>query len=214
MMLALSTKTMADSKEIRPHGSVEAAKTAEEGSQIQPEPDPSRSRRGHEVKAQTGAASQGVGTSPKKKGRFDQKLPSRHTGGLHVPPAVPPDHDVGDVGWGNDGKVNNLASLSFGSGTECLAETYVVIDSEVDQNGSLTTKSLLQPGINKAVTSALDEQFVERTVLFLVFTRYFLARERSFKIMIKDLFKHKASQNNKIPLVFSADVPHLRHIAH
>jgi hypothetical protein len=37
---------------ICPNGSVEAAKTAEEGSQIQPEPDPSRGRGGHtEVKA-------------------------------------------------------------------------------------------------------------------------------------------------------------------
>jgi hypothetical protein len=32
--------------------------------------------------------------------------------------------------------------------------------------------------------------------------------------MIEDLFKHKASQNNKPPLVLSAEVPCLRHIAH
>jgi hypothetical protein len=31
--------------------------------------------------------------------------------------------------------------------------------------------------------------------------------------MIEDLFKHKAGQNNKPPLVLSADVPRLRHIA-
>jgi hypothetical protein len=75
--------------------------------------------------------------------------------------------------------------------------------------------SLLRPGIIKAVTSALDEQFVERTVFFPVFTRYFLARGRSFKIMIEDLLKHReASQNNKPPLVLSADGPRLRHIAH
>jgi hypothetical protein len=94
------------------------------------------------------------------------------------------------------------------------AETYVLINSEVDQNGSLETESLLQPGIIRAVTSALDEQFVERTVLFPVFTRYFLARERSFQIMIADLLKHsEPSQNHKPPLVSSADVPRLRHIA-
>jgi hypothetical protein len=75
--------------------------------------------------------------------------------------------------------------------------------------------SLLQPGIIKVVTSALDEQFVERMVLFPVFARYFLARGQSFEIMIEDLLKHKeARQNNKPPLVLSADVPHLRHIAH
>jgi hypothetical protein len=75
--------------------------------------------------------------------------------------------------------------------------------------------SLLQPGIIKAVTSALDEQFVERTVFFRIFTRYFLARGRLFEIMIEDLLKHKeASQNDKPPLVLSADVPRLRHIPH
>jgi hypothetical protein len=67
------------------------------------------------------------------------------------------------------------------------AETYVIIDSEVDQNGSLATESLLPPRIIKEVTSALDEQCVAHTVLFPVFTTYFLAREQSFQIMIKDL---------------------------
>jgi hypothetical protein len=104
---------------IRPNGSVEAAKTAEEGSQIQPEPGTSGGCGGHtEVEAQTGATSQGVAMSPKKKGRFDQESPDMHTGELHVPPAVQPVHDVGR---GNDGEVNDLASLSFGSGTQCLA---------------------------------------------------------------------------------------------
>jgi hypothetical protein len=46
----------AASGEILPDGSMEAAKTAEEGRQIQPEPGPSGGRGGHaEVKAQTGA---------------------------------------------------------------------------------------------------------------------------------------------------------------
>jgi hypothetical protein len=38
------------------------------------------------------------------------------------------------------GEVNHLAALSFGSGTECLAETY----SEVERSDSLATQSLLQ----------------------------------------------------------------------
>jgi hypothetical protein len=113
---------------IRPNGSVEATKTAEEGSQIQLEPGPSGGRGGHtEAEAQTGATSQGEAASPKQKGRFDQELPDMHTGELHVPPAVQPVHDVGR---GNDGEVTDLASLSFGSGTEYLSETYVLIDSE------------------------------------------------------------------------------------
>jgi hypothetical protein len=115
-------------------------------------------------------------------------LPNGDTGARHVPPGVrAPVEDMEDVGRGNDGEENNLASLSFGSETEYLAETYVIIYSEVEQNGSLAMGSLLQPGIIKAVTSALDEHVVECTVLFPIFTRYFLARERSFQIMIEDL---------------------------
>jgi hypothetical protein len=119
-----------------------------------------------------------------------------------------------DVGQGNDGEENNLASLSFGSDTEYLAETYVIVDSEVKQNGSLEMGSLLRPGIIRAVMSALDEQFVEPKVFFRVFTRYLLARGQLFHIMIEDLLKHKKdSQNNKPHLVLSADVLRLRHIA-
>jgi hypothetical protein len=124
---------------------------------MDPEPGPSGGHGDHtKVEAQTGATSQGVATSPKKKFR--------------VPPAVQPVHDVGR---GNDGEVNNLASLSFGSGTEYLSETYVLIDSE-------------------------------RAVFILVFTTYFLARERSFQIMIEYLLKHrKTSQDGKHPLAMS-----------
>jgi hypothetical protein len=110
--------------------------------------------------------------SRKKKGRFDQKSPNGDTGERHVPPEVrAPVDDMEGVRRGNDGEENNLASLSFGSDTEYLAETYVIIDSEVEQNGSLAMGSLLQPGIIKAVTSALDEQFVERKVFFPIFMR-------------------------------------------
>jgi hypothetical protein len=115
----------------------------------------------------------------------------------------------------SDGEENNLASLSFGSDTEYLADTYVIIDSEMKRNGSLAIGSLLQQGIIKVVTSALDEQFVEREVFFPIFTRYSLARERSFQIMIEDLLKQRvSSQNDKPPLVLSDDVLRLRHIAH
>jgi hypothetical protein len=61
----------------------------------------------------------------------------------------------------------------------------------------------------------LEEQVVERTVFFPVFTRYFLARGRSFKIIVADLLKHReASQNERPPLILRADVPRLRHILH
>jgi hypothetical protein len=63
---------------------------------------------------------------------------------------------------------------------------YVIVDPEVERNGSYAMKSLLEPEITKAVTSVLDEQFVEQRVFFPTFTRYFLARERSFQIMIEE----------------------------
>jgi hypothetical protein len=110
--------------------------------------------------------------------------------------------------------MENLASLSFGSDTEYLAETYFIADSEVKRNGSLALGSLLLPETIEMVMLELEEQFVERKVFFPVFARYFLARGRLFEIIIEDLFKHKASQNNKPPLVLSPEVPRLRHIAH
>jgi hypothetical protein len=83
-------------------------------------------------------------TSPKKKGKFNQKSVDGDTGERHVPPAVQASvDDMGDVGRGNDGEENNLASislgsdaenlasLSFGLDTEDLAEMYVIVNSEV-----------------------------------------------------------------------------------
>jgi hypothetical protein len=166
----LAAETAA-SGEIRPDGSIRAAKTAEEGSQIQPEPGPSGGCGGQtevKIEAQTKvtrdaapdhllsdnpgsednsgvAESQRLVTSPKKKGKFDQKLPEGDTGERHVPPEVQASvDDMGDVGRGNDGEGNNLASLSFGSDTEYLSETHVVINSEVKINGSLAMGSLLR----------------------------------------------------------------------
>jgi hypothetical protein len=172
---------MATSGDIRPEGSMGAAKTAEEGSQIQPELGPSRGCGGHaevKIKARTratkdaapnyllsdnqGSDKSGVAeshdliTSPKKKGKFNQKSADGDTCERHVPPEVQASvDDMEDVGWGNDGEENNLASLSFGSDkenlaavsfgsdTEYLAKTYVIVNSEVKQNGSLAMGSLL-----------------------------------------------------------------------
>jgi hypothetical protein len=86
------------------------------------------------------------------------------------------------------------ASLSFGSDTEYLSDTYVIIDAKVKRNGSLATGSLLPLGIIQTITLALEEQVVECTVFFPVFTRYFLAHGRLFEIMIKDLLKHIGKQ--------------------
>jgi hypothetical protein len=181
-----------------------------------------------ESKDKSGVAeSHDLMTSPKQKGKFNQKSANKDTDEWHVPPAVQASvDDMGDVGQGSDGEENNLASLSlssdtenlaslsFSSDTEYLAETYIIIDSEVKQNGSLALGSLLRPGTMETVMLVLDKQFVERTVFFPVYARSFLARGRLFEMMIEDLFKHRANQNDKPHLVLSAQVPRLKHIAH
>jgi hypothetical protein len=97
---------------------------------------------------------------------------------------------------------------------EYLAKTYVIVDPKVERNGSLMMESLLEPEITKVVTSVLDKQFVERRVFFPTFTRYFLASERSFQIMMEDLLNHReTNQNEEPPLVLKDNVPRLRHIA-
>jgi hypothetical protein len=153
--------------------------------------------------------------NPNEKIRFDNKSPNGGAGERDVPPVVQaPVDDMEDVGWGNDDEEINLSSLSFGSDKEYLAETYVIVNHEVELDGSFTMESLLRPRIIKAVMLALDQQFVEQRVFFLMFTRYFLARERSFQIMIEDLLKHRdTSQNDEPPLVLKNDVSRLRYIA-
>jgi hypothetical protein len=49
-------------------------------------------------------------------------------------------------------------SLSFGSDTKYLSETYVIIDAEVKRQGSLTMGSLQQQEIITAIMLSLDEQ--------------------------------------------------------
>jgi hypothetical protein len=51
----------------------------------------------------------------------------------------------------------SLVSLSFGSDTEDLAEAYIIIDSEVERNGSLALGSLLQQGAIEEVMLKLEE---------------------------------------------------------
>jgi hypothetical protein len=108
-----------------------------------------------------------------------------------------------DVGWGGDDdegynfrltpsadtSLNSVssASLSFGSDSDYLWDTYVIINAKVKRKGSLETGSLLPQGIIQTVTLALEEHVVERTVFFPAFTRYFLARGQSFKIALWNL---------------------------
>jgi hypothetical protein len=125
------------------------------------QPDPSGGHGGHaKIEAQVGATrnettthfisegvapSKGLATNLNRKGGFDNKLPNGEAGERDIPIVVQaPVADMGDVGWGNDDKEINLASLKFGYDTEkivllslgsdtaYLAETYVIVDPEVD----------------------------------------------------------------------------------
>jgi hypothetical protein len=72
--------------------------------------------------------------SPKKKGRFDQKSPDGDTGVRHVPPEVQaPVDDMEDVGGGNDGEENNIASLSFGS--VCTSHVHTALQHRLRGQG-------------------------------------------------------------------------------
>jgi hypothetical protein len=66
---------------------------------------------------------------------------------------------------------------------------YIIVDPKVEQNGSLTMDSLLVQKSTEAVTFVQNKNFVEQRVFFITFTRYFLAKEQSFKRMIDDLLR-------------------------
>jgi hypothetical protein len=119
---------------------------------------------------------------PNRKGKFDNELPEGKIGEQGVQPGMQgPAGGMKDVCRGNNGEEINLLSLSFGSDTEYLAKTYVIVDSKVKQNGSLALGSLLRQGAIETVMLVLEEQFVEREVVFPVFARYFLARDNHLK---------------------------------
>jgi hypothetical protein len=160
-------------------------------------------------------SSKGLSINPNRKGGFDNKLPDGKAGEQDIPLVVQaPVAVMGDVGRGNDDEKINLASLSLGSDTEYLERTYVIVDPEVEQNGSLAIKSLLELEITKAVTLVLDKQFEQERGFFPTFTRYFLSGEQSFQMMIEDLLKSgETSWKDDAPLVLKDDVPPWRNIA-
>jgi hypothetical protein len=59
----------------------------------------------------------------------------------------------------------NLASLSLGWDTLYLKKMYLIVDPEVERNGSLTMDSLLVQESAEAVTLVLDEKVNERCSL-------------------------------------------------
>jgi hypothetical protein len=105
--------------------------------------------------------------------------------------------------------------LSFGSDTDYLSDTYVILDAEVKRNGSIALASLLRPGAIQENTLIMEEDPIERTVFFPVFSRYFVAKGRSFENMVADLIHHReANQNGGAPLIVREDVPKSRQITY
>jgi hypothetical protein len=109
---------------------------------------------------------------------------------------------------------SSVDSLSFGSDSEFMSDMYTIVDAKVKNNGSLVLESLLRPGIIQDITATLAEEITNITVFFPTFTRYFLAKGRSFEMMVADLLRHPDSnQNGGEPLILRADVQRLRDIA-
>jgi hypothetical protein len=112
-------------------------------------------------------------------------------------------------------KSSDSASLSFSSDTDFLSDTYVIVDPEVKRNGTVVLESLLHPAVIMNIMAFLDEEPAQQTVFFPAFSRYFVARVKSYENMIEDLIWHReAHQNGGAPLIFFLDVPKLRRIAH
>jgi hypothetical protein len=77
-------------------------------------------------------------------GKFDNESPEGKTGEQGMQPGMQgPAGVMKEVRRGNNDQEINLVSLSFGSDTEYLVKRYVIVDSEVEQNGSLALGSLL-----------------------------------------------------------------------
>jgi hypothetical protein len=73
----------------------------------------------------------------------------------------------------------------------------------------------LRPGNIQDVELTLDKEVVDVNVFFPIFTRYFLAKGKSFQMMVADLLRHReVNQNGGAPLILRADVQRLREIAH
>jgi hypothetical protein len=96
-----------------------------------------------------------------------------------------------------------------------LSDVYVIVDPEAERNGTVVLESLLRPAAIMNIMAILDEEPDQRTVFFPAFSRYFLAKGKSYENMIADLIRHReANQNGGAPLIVRTDVRKLRKIAH
>jgi hypothetical protein len=100
------------------------------------------------------ASSKGLAMNPNGGGRFDNELPNGGAGERDVLRRV----QAPVTGVGDDDEEINLVSLSFSSDTVYLANTYVIVDPKVEQNGSLKVENLLRPDITKAIRAVLNDQ--------------------------------------------------------
>jgi hypothetical protein len=86
-------------------------------------------------------------------------------------------------------KSSDSASLSFGSDTDFLSDTYVIVDPEVKRNGMVVLESLLHSAAIMNIMDILDEEPAQQTMFFPAFSRYFVARGKSYENMIADMIR-------------------------
>jgi hypothetical protein len=92
-------------------------------------------------------------------------------------PDAPDEQGTGELRGGNissdsekpsNSEGNN--SLSFGSDSNYLSDTYVILDAEASRNGSIALGSLLRPGAIQETTLILEEDPIQRLVFFPQFS--------------------------------------------
>jgi hypothetical protein len=109
------------------------------------------------------------------------------------------DHEIPYDKWKDHETPSSPSSvdlLSFGSDSEFMSDMYTIVDAEVRKNRSLVLESLLRLGIIQDISATLAEEVTNITVFFPTFTRYFLAKGRSFEMMVADLLRHRESNQN------------------
>jgi hypothetical protein len=132
----------------------------------------------------------------------DQQRPAQVPGGGHGDEII--QEEAGESTRDSDSdpidKSGDSAALSFGSDTDFMSDTYVIIDPEVERNGTVVLESLLGPAAIQDIMSILEEEPAQRTVFFPAFSRYFVARVKSYENMIADLIRHREANQNGEPL--------------
>jgi hypothetical protein len=107
------------------------------------------------------APSLGSAKSPRKRASTGKEgaTPAKKATGPNIQEQRQDDTVLGDKGDDDDellskdaSSLDGSRSLSFGSDTEFLSDTYVIVDPEVKRNGTFIPGSLLRPGVIQEVS--------------------------------------------------------------